>query len=202
MPFPLEVVFQTGFTLYAVIRGVVGGVAKVWNPTLLSGAGDWQVFNGANWAQYAIPLTEQSTTGYYSAAYPVNITGVLTSETFYQQAGGSPVLTDAPGAGLTRTQGQNVAAIGGDADMPATLQQALVSEQRGVVAAGATPSVIPTDLANAQANAYAGRSIVFTSGDAFQCAGRIIAYAVTDGVLTLAAPLPVAPDEDSTFVIV
>lgn len=199
--FPLEVVYQTGFTLYAVVRGNVAGVPKVWNPTLLSGAGDWEAYNSAHWAQYAIPLPEQVPSGYYAAVYPANIAGVLTSESFYVQAGGSPVIGDAAAAGLARTQGQNVGAVAGDGDVPSTLQQALASEQRGLAAGVPTALVVPTNLTNAQAGAYSGRAVVFTSGVAFQAVARVVGYNPVNGVLTLAAPLPVAPAAGDSFVI-
>lgn len=197
---PLEVAYQSGQDVYAVVRGVVAGTRQVWNPTLNSGDGDWEAFNGANWAQYAIALAEQGTSGYYAADYPANITGVLTSETFY--ANPTPTLGDAAISSQGRAQGQNLGAVAGDADVPAALQQALISEQRGAAAGVPTASVIPTDLTNAQANAYQGRAVIFTSGAAFQCVGRIISYTVSGGVLTLAAPLAVAPAATDTFIVV
>lgn len=200
--FPLEVVYQTGFTVYAVVRGVVAGTRQYWNPTLNTGAGSWEAFNSAHWAQYAIPLTEDTSTGFYAATYPANITGVLTSEAFYIQGGGSPTLGDAPAAGLTRTQGENLGAVGGDANVPGVLQQALLSEQLGVASGTPTTLVIPTTLTNAQLNAFQGRAVIFTSGVAFQCVARIVGYNPTGGVLTLAAPLPIAPVALDTFVIV
>lgn len=200
MKLPLEVVSQTGQSVYAVVRGLTGGVRQVWNPTLNTGAGGWEPFNGAHWAQYAIPLAEQGASGYYAADYPANVAGVLTSETFYANA--APTLGDAPITNLARTQGQNVGAVNGDAAVPAALQQALASEQTGAAAGVPTASVVPTNLTNAQANAYQGRACIFTSGAAFQCVGRIVAYAVSGGVLTFASPLPVAPAAADTFIIV
>lgn len=201
--FPLETNYQIGSTLYDVIRGVqADGSLQYWNTTLNAGAGGWEAFNSAHWAQYAIALTEDANTGYYHAAYPAGIVGVLTSETAYVQAGAGPVLGDAPAASIARSQGQNVGAVAGDANVPSTLQQNLFAVQPGAAAGVPTASVIPTNLTNAQANAFAGRAVVFTSGAAIGCAARIVGYVVLNGVLTLAAPLPVAPAAGDTFVLV
>lgn len=195
---PLQAVFNTGATLYKVLHNPN---AQVWNPAT-GPSGAWENFNGANWAQYGVPLTEQAGTGYYRATYPAGIGAVLTSEVTYQQAGGGPVVGDTPIAQPDQSQGQNVAAIAGDPDVADTLQQNLSVVARGAAAGVPTTSVIPTDLTVAQANAFAGRSVVFTSGAAFECAGRIVSYNPTAGVLTLAAPLAVAPAAADTFVIV
>lgn len=197
---PLEVAFSTGASLYAVIHGMVTGTRQVWNPTLNTGAGGWEAFNGAHWAQYAIPLTEQGSSGYYAATYPANIDEVVTSEMFYNN--GTPTLGDAPITSVAYTQGRNLVGVVGDATAAGNLAASAASMQRGQAAGLPTMSIIPTDLANAQANAYAGRSVIFTSGAAYQCAGRIIAYNPSNGTLTLAAPLPVAPAAADDFVIV
>lgn len=199
---PIELTFSTGSTLYAVVHGVVGGFRVVWNPTLNAGDGAWDIFNGANWAQYAVALTEDAGSGYYAGAYPVNIADVLTSEAVYIRAGGSPAIGDTPATNLLHSQGDNAAGVGADPVAALNLQRALVSEQRGVAAGTPTASVVATDLQSTQANAYAGRVCVFTSGAAAQCAARIVAYAVTNGVLTFAAPLPVAPAAADEFVII
>lgn len=201
MTFPLQVLYTPGATVYAVVRGVVAGTRQYWNKTLNAGAGGWEAYNSAHWAQYALPLTEDAGSGYFAANYPANIAGVLTTEAYYFNAV-TPTLGDAPIAPLSQSQGANVAAVGADATVAPTLQQALTSEATGVAAGVPTVSVIPTNLANAQANSYAGRSVLFTSGAAAQCAGRIVGYAVVNGVLTLAAPLPVAPAAGDKFVIV
>lgn len=198
---PLDVIYTPGSVLYAVIHGILSGAPVVWNPTLLSGFGDWEAYNSAHWAQYAIPVTEQTGSGYYAAVYPAHIVDVLTSEVFYAQGGGSPALGDAP-AILAHSQGVNAQGVGADAVAADNLQAALASEQTGVAAGVPTASVVPSSLINAQANAYAGRVCLFTTGAAAQCAARIVAYAVTNGVLTFAAPLPVAPAAGDKFVIV
>lgn len=200
---PLEVAYQTGFNLYAIVRGVVGGTRQVWNPSLNTGAGGWEVYNSAHWSQYAIALTEDVSSGYYAAAYPVNIAGaVITSETFYIRAGGSPTLGDVPAANLAHTQGDNMTGVMGDTTASANLQQALISEQTGVAVGVPTTTIVSTNLTNSQQNAYQGRVCIFTSGPAFQCVARIATYGVTNGVLTFVAPLAIAPNVGDSFIIV
>lgn len=198
---PIRAIFTTGANLYAVERGLVAGVEQVWNPTLNAGAGGWEAYNSAHWAQYAVALTEQAGSGYFSAAFPAGIGAVKTWETIYQRAGGAPALGDVAVAS-SESQGTNVQAIAGDPTAAPTLQQALTAELTGAAAGVPTAQVIPTTLTLPLANALAGRSIVFTSGAAINCAGRIISYAPTNGVLTLAAPLAVAPAAADTFLIV
>lgn len=199
---PLALLYTSGSTLYALVHGVVSGVEKVWNPTLNTGAGGWENYNSAHWAQYAVALTEQTGSGYYSATYPANIDGVLTTEAVYVQGGGSPTLGDNPATGLLSSQGQNVTGVARESVAAENLREALVSEQKGLVAAGPTLSLIPTDLESTQLGAYAGRSVLFTSGPANQVAARITGYNPTAGILTLAAPLPVLPEEGDSFIIV
>lgn len=191
------VAFQSGATLYVILLNSVTG--QVWNAVDEA----WEDYNSANWAEYAVALTELTGSGLYTAAFPTGIADdVLTVAGFYQQAGGSPTLGDTPAAGLNATQGVNVVAVAGDADVALTLQQNLKAGLRGAAAGTPTVSVIPTDLSLAQSNALQGRSVVFTSGVAFACAGRIVSYNPTNGVLTLAAPLPIAPEADDTFIVV
>jgi hypothetical protein len=196
----IQVAFQTGQTLYVLIFNRTTG--QVWNTTLNTGAGGWQAYNSANWAQYVIALTELTGSGVYQATYPAGIGADLTAEAVYQQAGGSPALGDAPAAGLALSQGQNVAGVAGAADPAETLRDNLTAVARGLAAGTPTASLVPTDLTATDANVYAGRSVVFYSGAAAGCAGRIVAYAVLNGALTLAAPLAVTPDAGDGFVIV
>src|SRR5579872_4098871 len=108
---PLELSYSVGANIYAVVRGVVGGTRKYWNPTLNTGAGGWEVFNSGHWAQYAIALTGNGD-GYYAATYPANISGVITSETYYNNA--SPTYGDAPVSAISYAQGRNACGVGAD----------------------------------------------------------------------------------------
>jgi hypothetical protein len=195
----IQVVFQSGQTLYTIILNRVTG--QVWNPTLNTGAGGWEAYNSAHWAQYAVAMTELTGSGIYTADFPTGIADdELTTEAFYQTSG-SPTLGDTPAAGLNPTQGQNIVGVAGNGDVVLTLLQNLKAGLRGAAAGVPTASVIPTDLTVAQSNALGGRSVIFLDGPAAFCAGRIVSYNTTNGVLTLAAPLAVAPEADDTFVI-
>lgn len=101
MSYPIELAIFFPGTYYAVIHHPNG---TVWNNVTLV----FEAFNAAHWTQYAIVLSPQGASGYYSVAYPSQITGVLTTELFYQQAGGGPLITDQPPLGQIRTQGQLV----------------------------------------------------------------------------------------------
>jgi hypothetical protein len=79
----------SGSTDYAVIHNASG---QCWNGT------SFEIFNGANWSNYAQPLTEQrysgNGSGYYSASFPSTISVGRYTFTFYQQNGGSPAFGD------------------------------------------------------------------------------------------------------------
>lgn len=79
----------TGRTLYTVVRN------RTQQPYNTSSAA-WETATGANWAAYAVALTEQIASGYYVGSLPAAITTRdLYSYEVRQQAGGSPTVTDA-----------------------------------------------------------------------------------------------------------
>lgn len=196
----IEIVFQVGQTLYVIIHDPATN--QVWNPTLNAGAGGWEAYNSAHWLQYAIPLTEQAGSGYYSAAYPAGIVNVLTSEAIFQQGGGTPALGDGA-LGLGQSQGANLAAVAGDAAQPAKLQASLSSMIIATVQAGAnTASAILTDLPDVVDNVYQGRVALFTSGGLIREAGTIISYTALTQTLTFSAPFTSAPVAGDKLVIV
>lgn len=193
----IEAYFTVAQTLYVFQFNRITG--QVWNNNTLA----FETWNSAHWTQYAIALTEKSLSGYYTATRPVGLASYLVTDVLYQQAGGSPASSDAPPQALNRSQGENVAAISGDALAgPTNLQQVLASQTQGAVAAGTiTTSSFPTNLTNATAGAYSGRTLYMTSGAANGMAALIANYAVANGVLTLSGGLSVAPSAADTFVI-
>lgn len=199
--YPIETLFTTGNTMYAVIRGLVLGVLKVWNPTLNAGLGAWDTYVGANWAQYAIAMAEQTGSGYYFASYPTAISGVLTTETIYIQGGGSPALGDSPAVAY-RSQGDNVAAAGGSVQAALNFAAAVGSEQTGALIGTPTASILQTDLSSSVDDAYIGRILIMTSGGATSQVAYIIAYDGTTKTLTLASPLVTIPAATDEFVVV
>jgi hypothetical protein len=81
----IDVGSQSGLTLYFLIRNSSG---QVWN-----GAA-FEAYNSANWANYDIAATEQTSSGYYTATFPAAIPAGKYSILAHQQSGGSPALGD------------------------------------------------------------------------------------------------------------
>jgi len=197
MRFPIETFVVTGQFPYVIIHHPDG---RVWNTTLAAGAGDWEAYDSGHWSQYAIPLTEQAGSGYYSATYPAAIGDVLTTEVVYYNE--TPTLGDAPGGGVN-TQGSNVAAVAGDASAPAKLEASLKSMVVGTVIAGTlTTRAFSTDIVNTELNAYRGRSVLFVTGDLAGQGGTIVGFDPDTGVLTVTAAFTAAPAADDALVIV
>ena len=76
----------SGLTLYAVILNAVG---QIWNT---SGTPAFEAYNGANWTDYDIALTEAGA-GIYLASMPAVAAGAY-SYAVYEQAGANPATTD------------------------------------------------------------------------------------------------------------
>lgn len=76
----IEIISATGQTLYSVIHNSSG---QVWSTTGVA----FENFNTAHWANYVISLTEQSPTGYYTAAFPTQIGAGKYTEVLYQGLG-------------------------------------------------------------------------------------------------------------------
>jgi hypothetical protein len=77
--------YVTGKSLYAVILRASDG--QVWN-----GSG-WESLATANWANYDVAITEQSTTAIYYGSMPAVSAG-LYDVLIFRQVGGGPVTTD------------------------------------------------------------------------------------------------------------
>jgi len=81
----LEIAYGvSGRTLYSVIRNSVGAV---WN------GASFVAYNGANWTTYAVAMTEQGTSGYYTGDFPAVAAGTYNVET-RDRAGGAAATTD------------------------------------------------------------------------------------------------------------
>lgn len=196
MTFPIETTFSTGATLYAIIHNPNG---QVWRYD----TNVWENYNPAHWAQYAVPLTEQGSSGYYKATYPAAISNVLTTEVIYGQGGGSPVVGDAPPQGIAQTQGANLAAVGGDASAAPKYQAVIAAIVRGTVISGTlTTKTFTTDVVNSELNAYQGRSVVFATGVLSGQGGTITTFNPSTQALAVAAAFTAAPAPGDVFVIV
>ena len=85
---PIEAIYDvTGATLYATEHNPNG---TIWNVT----NSDWESYSQSNWAQYAIPMTEQAGSYYYTATPPTLSTGVISTTVVYVQASTGPLLGD------------------------------------------------------------------------------------------------------------
>lgn len=202
MALTIETIYQTGATLYSVIRRRSDG--QVWNTTLNAGAGAFEAYNVGHWGQYAIPLVEQANSGYYAGTYPVGIVNTLTSEVLYVQAGGSPVVGDAPPFNIGMSQGQSVAAVVGNALDAANMGAALGTQVLGA-AVGSVPGPlsVTTNLTSTVDDAYLGRVIIWTSGAMAKQAARISGYDGTAKVITvLSWPSALTPSNGDAFIIV
>lgn len=198
MPNPIiETLNATGQTVYALLVNRLTG--QVWN-TATPG---WETFNAAHWANYAIALTEFTGAGYYWAARPTGVAGSLVTDVFYLQAGGSPVIGDAPPFNLLHGEGENVAAINADpVHAPQNLQAALGTEIQGAVAAGTlTNSAFPTTVTDLPNNLLVGRTLIFQTGDNASAAVAILSYNGSTGVFGV-SPLVAAPAVDDEFIII
>ena len=195
---PIATTFTAGATLYAVIHHTDG---TVWNDSLEV----FEAYDDAKWAQYAIPLTEQGSSGYYRGTFPAGAKGdFLTTEVVYQQAGGSPTLGDAPATGVGQSQGFDVAAIAASVVAASNLNKSLLSMIQGAVTSGgtSTASKIFTDLADTDNYVYKGRIVVWTSGVLIRQVGNIIAFNGTEHSVTVGGPFTQAPGVADTFIIV
>ncbi len=191
----IEAIYTSGATLYAIRRNRLNGY--VWNTSTLA----FEAYTASHWSQYAIALTEQTGSGYYSAAAP-STSGYLTSDAIYLQAGSSAAVTDTALI-LKNSVGENIAGISGDAAVsPSNLQAALSSETQGAVAAGTiAANSFTTNLTNANANAYQGMTLRFFTGVCAGMVGLIQSYSVSGGVITLSASLAATPSAGDSFII-
>lgn len=191
---PIETTGATDQTLYAIIRRPDG---LVWNEQDQG----WQAYGDGQWANYAVPLAEQGSSGYYRADFPDAASGYLTTEVVYIQGGGAPAVGDAP-AGIGQSQGTSVAAVGNDVVAAMNMLANLRGMTTGKAVAGTlSRTQVTTDLATGTDNALKGRLILWTSGACLFQSSYIQASETGTQLLTFGA-LTEAPGVDDTFVII
>lgn len=78
--------FLSGKTLYAQLRRATDG--QIWTGST------WELPTAADWASYALAMTEASTTGYYYGSMPGSLAAGLYGVAYFMQVGGSPATTD------------------------------------------------------------------------------------------------------------
>lgn len=190
----IEISYTPGSSVYAVIHNPDG---TVWR----ADTNVWETFSAANWDKYAVPLDEQGSTGYYTAPFPADISGVLTTEAVYLRQGASPAISDAPPISLGASQGVNVVQVSGDTQAAVAQAAALDTVVLGTVTTGVSASSVVATLPSSQDNAYNGRVVVFRTGLLTGQAGTIHSYAVGTGVLVFDA-MSLVPTAGDKFVIV
>ena len=195
----MEIAYVPGRTLYTVIH--YGG--QVWNKDTSL----FENYNQANWTHYAVPMSEQTSSGYYSCAYPAGIVaGTLSTDVMYQQNGATPTLPALPGGdsylSIGQTQGSNIQNINGISAPAVNLSLSAGVIVVGAAAAGTLSTTqMTTNLSNSHDSAYNGRIVIWTSGVLIGQASNITAYNHTNGLLTFTA-VTNAPSAADTFVIV
>lgn len=91
---------QSGLTSYAFVRDETGAI---WNGS------SFVAFNSANWATYALSMTEQTSSGFYSVAFPVSISQGRYYVAIHAAISGTPaVLDDVIGQGSVNWDGTSI----------------------------------------------------------------------------------------------
>lgn len=195
---PIQALYASGNTLYAILISPDDGT--VWNNVSLV----WQTYSAPSWSQYAVPLSEYPSSGYYRAAYPVASPLWLSTDVIYVQAGLSPALGDSVASGIYQSQGSNIGSVGNLWQSAQNMAFALGTQQVGTIVGTPSSSIsLPTNLVNPEVDAYAGRAIIMTSGILIQQASPITAYDQTTSTLTIIGfPSGDAPSNGDAFVII
>jgi len=88
----LLVSHTSALTVYAVGRIPHRANIGLWGSVLNAAL---EVFAGANWTTYVIPMNELGTTGFYEGDMPALFNGEHAVEIyFFEQVGGAPAMTD------------------------------------------------------------------------------------------------------------
>jgi hypothetical protein len=215
----IEAFTESSLVLYAMLRNAAG---QAWN----TNSSTWEAWNAANWAEYAITLTEDTQSGFYKALIPPAISAQRLTLLIYRQVGGSPASSDEKYGNSTgiydgsnwevgwqttaRTLTSMVGVAGVDVQsingVAASAQKLAISANTivtGIAVAGTlTVSQMTTNLNFTIAKLLFGRAIYFTSGNLVGRAAAIADYVVAGGKITFFAPLPQAPQANDTFMII
>jgi hypothetical protein len=190
--------FFTGRTLFFIEWDPINDL--FWNKT----GQVWETYDEGNLDDYVFSLTEKGTSGIYVADYPIPNLDILSTEIIYEQHGVQPNLSvDTPAIGLGQSQGSNIAAVSNDTESSENLSLSAKTMEQGEVQASPAPTdqAIATDLTSSVDNAYAGRVIIFTSGDSFRVSAIVKSYNAGTKLLTF-TKIQQAPDDLDTFIIV
>jgi hypothetical protein len=202
----------TGQTVKAVIQDMQ--TAQIWNGSSM------EVYNSSDWASYNVSMPEQAGSGRYILTIPGGLpAGNYWVTPYLLSNPPTPSLgADTPldilrlgwngSAIIEINSGLNVGAINGSVQAAVDLATSSNTFVIGAAAAGTLSGVqMTTNLApaNAFANMYSGRTLLFTSGVNAGLAVLVTGFAVSGGRLTFIAygnlPAAVAPSVGDTFII-
>ena len=193
---PISALYQSGQNLYSVsISQVTGYFFNTVTPA-------YEVYASGHWSQYATALVEFTSSGIYQAAYPISSPSQLSTEVIFVRAGGSPALGDQPLLSY-QSQGVNVATALNSWTSGQNFGTAVSTQQIGAISG--TPSsstALPTNLVSTKVDAYAGRSIIMTSGLLIQQAAYILSYDGAGNLVINGFPSAATPASSDTFIIV
>ena len=214
----IEAFSDPSLNLYAMLRSITG---TVWH----TGSSTWVAWNAPDWANYAIALTEDTSSGFYHAAVPAIGSAQRVTILIYNRLGGAPAAGDQAfgnstalwdgstwESGWSTTTRQittmglvtvDVGKINGVAAAASKLSTSASTIITGKAVAGTlTVSQMTTDLAYTVADLLVGRVIYFTSGTLTGRVAAIAGYVVAGGKLTFYNPLPSAPTAGDDFVVI
>lgn len=119
----LQAYLTTGLTLYAV---VIDSIGQYWN----TNSEALETYNGANWTDYDVALTEAGAGGYFGTFPGALITAGVYDYIVYEQAGVSPATTDTiKGSGWVEWDGAAVIIPAGAGAQMALVDDAITSDK-------------------------------------------------------------------------
>lgn len=215
----IEAFAASGLNLYAMVRNQD---RQAWNTGIVA----FQNWNPSSWTDYALAMTEDTSSGFYSVAVPPAIGAQRLTLLVYQRAGGTPAVGDEPFGNSTglwdgskwesgwSTQvrslttmagvpGVDVAAINGDTAAAVKLAISAGTMISGTAIAGTlSVSQMTTDLTLTTNNILFGRSLIFVGGALDGQSAAISAYVGSTKKITFFTPITSAPVAGQAFIIV
>lgn len=139
----------TGLTVYAVIRDSSG---QYWNGT------SFESFNQSHLSSYKVAMTEEGTSGNYSANFPAVSAGIYDVQARIQ-SGGSPAWTDATAGTDLLTWGGSSLSSGGSIDTSTVSD--LIRDEFDRISFSPNTSYFPGTVGNRKIAYNAGGNIVY-----------------------------------------
>lgn len=192
----IRAIYTPGGTLQVVC--VRDSDDKFWN----TDSGAFETYNASHISDYLISLDEIGSAGIYSGEYPAAITDPTTEYVFVQNGGAFSLTTDSPPITSGPSQGADLNAIRGSTTPAARMGTSAGTMAAGQAVAGIlTVNSMTTDLTNPLPNAYAGATVIWTTGVLKDVRAKITGYTVSGGRLSY-SPIPQAPAAGDSWIIV